>query len=126
MRWSRPLLLCASGLLSALAAGGGTVTAVPLPNPQVPGFNFPESEATILAWSYDLGNNTSGAAAAFANLHLHGWGLWTALTMQTSQLDNGVPLRVFETWYTPQEVDLIPIGAPPAALVSLLRQRSVL
>jgi hypothetical protein len=126
MKCSRALLLCVTGLSSALAAGGGTITAVPLPNPQITGFNFPESEATILTWAYDLGNNTPGAAAAFTNLHLHGWGLWAALTMQTSQLDNRMPLRVFETWYTPQEVDQIPIGSSPASLTSLPRQRSTL
>jgi hypothetical protein len=107
-----------------MAAGGGTpVTAVPLPNPNIAGFNFPESEATLLGWSYALGNNTPGSAEAFASLHLHGWGLWAALTMPTSQIDNGERLRVFETWYTPQEMDQIPIGSSPAALTSLTRQR---
>ncbi|HEY5078883.1 MAG TPA: hypothetical protein VII43_03510 [Opitutaceae bacterium] len=102
------------------------MTAVPLPNPQIPGFNFPESEATILGWSYDLGNNTPGAAAAFTNLHLHGWGLWAALTMQTSQVDNRAPLRVFETWYTPQEADQIPLGSSSSALALLPRRRSAI
>jgi hypothetical protein len=126
MRWTSPLLFCATGLLSALAAGGGTITAVPLPNPQIPGFTFPESEATLLGWSYEVGNNTSGAATAFANLNLHGWGLWAALTMQTSQVDDGERLRVFETWYTPQEVDQIPSKSTVAALPLLKRQRAVL
>ena len=126
MKWTRPLLFSAAGLLSVLAAGGGTLTAVPLPNPQVPGFTFPESEATILGWTYDLGNNTPGAPAAFTNLNVHGWGLWTALTMQTAQVDDGERLRVFETWYSPQEVDQIPAQSKVGALPLLRRQRSVL
>ena len=126
MKWSRVVLFLAAGLASALGAAGGTVTAVPLPNPRITGFNFPESEATILGWTYDLGNNTPGAAAAFTSLNLHGWGLWAALTMQTSQIDNRMPLRVFETWYTPQEADQIPAGSGPAALALLPRHRSAL
>ena len=48
-------------------------------------------------------------------MYTHGWGLWTALTLQTSQVDNGDRLRVFETWYTPQEIAELPGGSIPAA-----------
>jgi hypothetical protein len=90
------------------------VTAVPLPNPQVPGFNFPESEATILGWITAAGAGTAAAGAATQSMQLHAWGLWTALTMETSQVDAGQKMRVFETWYTPQEVSDIPTLAQAA------------
>jgi hypothetical protein len=114
MRCNRALLACAAALLPAFAAGGGAITAVPLPDPQVPGFHFPESEATILTWVHEVGTGAPGAATASANIYTHGWGLWTALTMQTSQVDNGDRLRVFETWYTPQEIAEQPGGTVPA------------
>jgi hypothetical protein len=94
------------------------VTAVRLPDPQVPGFHFPESEATVVTWVQQMESGTPAAAAAFNNIHVHGWGLWTALTMPTAQVDAGDRLRVFETWYTPQEIDAIPkpgTVAPAAA-----------
>jgi hypothetical protein len=104
MRCHKALLACASGLLAAFRAAGA-VTAVALPNPQVPGFQFPESESTIVNWVYQMGNGApADAASAFENIHLHGWGLWTALTMPTAQVDNRQTLRVFETWFTPQEL----------------------
>ena len=110
-----------------MPAAMGTVTVVPLPNPQVPGFNFPESEGTIVNWVYEMGNGSpADAATAFENINLHGWGLWTALTMETSQVDNGQPLRVFETWFTPQELAAGPNVANPAFLERLPRTRSPL
>src|ERR1017187_1637673 len=100
MKCHKVLLAWASSLLSALPAGAGT--AVLLANPQVPGFRFPESEATIVNWVYEMGTGPpADAATAFENMNLHGWGLWTALTMETAQVDNGQKLRVFETWFTP-------------------------
>ncbi len=130
MRCSRAPLVWTAAILSALPAGGGTITAVPLPDPQVPGFHFPESEATIVTWVHDMGTGAPGAQAAFTNIYTHGWGLWTALNMQTSQVDNGDRLRVFETWYTPQEIAEQPGGtapaAPPVPLVSRRRQRAPL
>jgi hypothetical protein len=104
MRFSRVPLVWAAGLGSALLAGGGTINVVPLPDPQVPGFHFPESEATVLTWVHSLGAGGADAPAAFTNIYTHGWGLWTALTLPTSQVDGNERLRVFETWYTPQEI----------------------
>ncbi len=115
------------GLLWALPAGAGAITAVPLPDPQVPGFHFPESEATVVTWVRELGaGSPDSAAAAFKNINLHGWGLWTALTLQTAQVDNGERLRVFETWFTPQEVDAQPKAAGAASLRAMPRLRSPL
>jgi len=105
--------------------------AVGLPDPKVPGFQFPESEATILTWVHAMGSGSPEAAAASNNVILHGWGLWTALTLETSQIDNGDPLRVFETWYTPQEIDPQPTvngqaAAPVAAALLAPRHRAAL
>src|ERR1035438_10817879 len=68
MKCHKVLLAWASSLLSALPAGA--VTAVLLPNPQVPGFRFPESEATIVNWVYEMGNGPpADAATAFENMN---------------------------------------------------------
>jgi hypothetical protein len=121
-----PLVWAACSLL-ALPSGRGAVTAVPLPNPQVPGFNFPESESTIVNWVYEMGNGApADAATAFENIHVHGWGLWTALTMETAQIDNGQKLRVFETWFTPQELASGPNTASPLQVLRPQRTRSAL
>jgi len=116
----------ALGLLAA-APCAAAFTAVPLPDPQVPGFHFPESESTIVNWVYEMGNGTQAdAATAFENIHVHGWGIWTALTMETAQTDNGQNLRVFETWFTPQELSGVQNTPLPAALRGLPRVRSPL
>jgi len=125
MRCPRSTLACALGLLGALPAGA--VTAVPLPDPHVPGFHFPESESTIVSWVYEMGNGSPGdAATAFENIHLHGWGIWTALTMETAQVDARQRLRVFETWFTPQELSGGQNTPLPAALLGTARPRSAL
>ena len=108
------------GMSSALQAQNG---AVPLPDPKIPGFKFPESESTIMDWVFtwttngsSLPPNEAPAATekAYANVHLHGWGIWTALTTETEQTFEGQKLRVFETWPTPD--DLIAAGAKPDGL----------
>jgi hypothetical protein len=123
MKCSKALTLWTTCVLSTLPLGAGAIRAVPLPNPQVPGFSFPESEATIVTWVNQMESGSPSATTAFNNIHLHGWGLWTALTMQTSQVDSGQRLRVFETWYTPQELSFqqnsVPVPLPT-------RQRSPL
>jgi len=99
--------VCARGATAALTTKAplSTVTPAALPDPQIPGFKYPESEATILGWVYDLENGSPAlAAAAFEKINLHGWGLWSAVTMETNQVQNGQKLRVFETWSTPQEL----------------------
>jgi hypothetical protein len=127
MRCRKLLFFWAAVFLPTLQAGAGIVRAVPLPNPQVAGFHFPESEATVLGWVYQMGNGApADAATAFENIHLHAWGLWTAVTLETAQVDNGQPLRVFETWFTPQELENGPSLASAAQPVSAPRARSVL
>ncbi len=131
---ARPAIL--AGLWWALTAFAPAIEPVPLPDPQIPGFHFPESEATIVNWVFDLGNGSESAAApqAFENIVLHGWGLWTALTQPTGQVYAGQRLRVFETWITPEELaapaapaDARPVTGRPAgpqrrALLRILDQ----
>jgi len=127
MRCRRSLPVWALGLLAAAPCGAAAFTAVPLPDPQVPGFRFPESESTIVNWVYEMGNGApADAATAFENIHLHGWGIWTALTMETAQMDTGQRLRVFETWFTPQELSGVQNTPLPAALRGMPRPRSPL
>ncbi len=68
---------------------------VPLPDPGIKGYSFPEPEDTILKWVND--NNQHA-------INLHAWGLWTALTSETDEIYAGQKLRVFETWLTPQDI----------------------
>jgi hypothetical protein len=72
-----------------------SITPVPLPNPNIPGFTFPEDSAVINTW---LKNNDS------AKIVQHGWGLWTALNMNSGQQYNNEQLRIFETWFTPADI----------------------
>lgn len=76
-----------------------------LPEPEIAGFSFPESEATLTGWitAMTRGNASTGVSAA-ERIYRHGWGLWTAVTMETAQQYEGQRLRVFETWLTPEEL----------------------
>lgn len=72
------------------------VQPVPLPNPGIPGFTFPEDSATIDKWVQQQ---------AARSINLHGWGIWTALTAPTNETYGPDKLRVFETWHSKAEVD---------------------
>ena len=72
------------------------VTPVPLPNPGIAGYKFPEDSATIDKWVQ---------ARQTAAINLHGWGIWTALTTMTDETYAGDKLRVYETWHTKAEVN---------------------
>jgi mono/diheme cytochrome c family protein len=99
-----------------------------LPNPLIPGFQFPESEATITGWTTEMsrGPTAAGAAGAAERIHLHGWGLWAALTMETAQMYEGQRLRVFETWLTPDDLTEYPGLRSVYALAQLPRRRTPL
>src|SRR5262245_14447460 len=73
----------------------GAIKPVPLPDPKIKGFKFPEAENTIIGWTKD---------SKQAEINLHGWGIWTALNMQSGEKLNGQELRVFETWISPQQL----------------------
>jgi hypothetical protein len=55
---------------------------------------FPESETTINQWVY--GGNEE-------KIHQHAWGIWAGLTSQVAMVD-GMPVRAFETWSTPNDM----------------------
>lgn len=89
------------------------ITPVPLPDPGVPGFKLPEAEATILGWVTQMTSGTDPQGEAFNKVHLHGWGMWAALTQETDQVFEGQKLRVFETWVTPEDLLALPPGPGP-------------
>src|ERR1700730_1340982 len=112
-------LSTALSILVLLTAGrtNAQFVAVPLPDPKIPGFQFPEAESTIVDWVFQASNKTPSGPQSFAKIHLHGWGIWTALTMETDQVFDGQKLRTFETWPTPQDVMAAPPNAKGAALM---------
>jgi hypothetical protein len=113
------------GTVSLLATSArAQLVAVPLPDPKVLGFHFPESEAQIIQWVDEMSRSPDPkkAKAAFDSVHLHGWGIWTALTTETNQVINGQKVRVFETWYTPD--DLPSAGGQMSRLKAIQRGRS--
>jgi hypothetical protein len=119
------LLFC--GLASTGQTAMAQIKAVPLPDPQIPGYRFPESEATILNWIKASSNSADAAKAAEASrkIALHGWGIWTSLTAETNQVYQGQKIRVFETWFTPEDLTAGPDGGA-AAVAAPARGRSPL
>ncbi len=77
------------------------------PNLNIPNFNYPEPEATIVKWTE---TDNQGLIV------LHAWGIWTGLTQKTTETFNGQPLLVFETWNDP--ADLFAQGAGGTAVVT--------
>src|SRR5450755_1354895 len=68
-------------------ATAGQFQPVPLPDPGIPGYKFPEMGDTIVGWTK---NNNQQA------IDLHAWGLWASLTKESDQVANGQKLLVFE------------------------------
>ncbi len=104
LRHGAAALGLALGAASLWAAG--TISPENTPDPLVPGFQFPEGAATLSGWITDMirGEPLPAAVSAAERLHAHGWGLWTALTLETGQVYEGQRLRVFETWLTPEDL----------------------
>jgi hypothetical protein len=71
------------------------IKPIPMPDPMIPGYRFPEDEATIIGWN--KANNQK-------DINLHGWGIWTALTLPSGEKFNGQELGVFETWLSPKDL----------------------
>jgi hypothetical protein len=69
---------------------------VPLPDPRIEGFSFPETEEAIVGWTKSNDEK---------KIDLHAWGIWTALTQETSEEFEGQTLRVFETWADPSDLE---------------------
>ena len=106
-------MMLTAGLAAALRAAGPIFPA-PLPEMRIPGFRFPETEATLTSWVAAMTRERADRPAATANIQLHGWGLWAAVTAETAQSYEGQPLRVFETWQTPQELAVISTASASA------------
>ncbi len=104
-------------LLLAVAGRAQPLVAERLPDPRIPSFRFPESEATLTRWVTEAtrGVTAETRAGATAKIHLHGWGLWTALTADSSQFSDGQRLKIFETWLTPDDLT----GSPAPVLRSI-------
>jgi hypothetical protein len=66
--------------------------AVPLGDPQIPGFSFPTPETTIDGWGY-------AKPMLHDSMYYHSWGIWMGLTMPSGETLEGQALRVFETWF---------------------------
>lgn len=117
-----------AGAAALPALRGQQIVPAAVPDPGIPGFRFPESEATLTGWITEM---TRGAAAGVAptttaKILLHGWGLWTALTMETPQSYEAQRLRVFETWQTQEDLISQPNLRKVGALSQLPRQRAPL
>lgn len=80
------------------SSSGGTIKPVPLPDPKIQGYTYPEDSLVINNW---INNNNDDSIA------LHGWGIWTSLNMASGQRYEGQELRVFETWLTPQDMQAL-------------------
>ncbi len=70
-------------------------SALPMPDPGIPGFTFPEDSNTVNGWL---------AAEDWSAIHRHAWGLWTGLTAVVNPDCQGNTLRAFETWATPADI----------------------
>ena len=117
LRWfAVPLSVLAVGCPDADSNANVTVlsdssfNAVPLRDPGIPGFHMPEPESTVVGWAAD--------PDSAAPMSLHMWGLWTALTAMTDETYLGEPLRVFETWYTPDDIKASETSGAPLTAVS--------
>src|SRR5271168_379925 len=77
------------GAAPAAQPADGGVAPVTLPDPGIPGFKFPEDEATILTW---VKNNDQHS------INKHTWGIWTALNMPSGESFEGQDLSVLQTW----------------------------
>ena len=98
---------CAFMMFSGLSAAA----PVPLPDPGIKGYKFPEDKDTLMHWV-----NADKAA----QIHLHGWGIWTSLTAPSGQAEFGMPnVPVYLTWLSPAEIaDLPQTAAGPAAVTT--------
>ncbi|MEY4940370.1 MAG: hypothetical protein RIQ93_2105 [Verrucomicrobiota bacterium] len=88
------------------AAQAQSIQLEPLPDLRIPGYRFPENEATLTRWIMAMSRSSTATVVdhASAKIHLHGWGLWTALTSLSAQSSGGQRLRVFESWMTADEL----------------------
>jgi hypothetical protein len=99
------LILGASLLVAGMAVGLGTAQAqtptsygAPMGNPNIPGYNFPEDQTTLLNW---INNQPANSG----QIYTHGWGIWASLTMGSGQSAFGIAnAPVYMTWLSPNEI----------------------
>lgn len=68
------------------------ITPANFPDLGLPNFNFPEDSNTLNGWIYN--DDTD-------QIYTHVWGIWKGITQETGQSVGQQPLRVYETWLTP-------------------------
>ncbi|MFN0216936.1 MAG: hypothetical protein ACKVT2_21980, partial [Saprospiraceae bacterium] len=116
MKNSISLFVCIVALLAVLAncgdpkpkpsdpkidpASSSTFSPVKMPSslPGMTGWKFPEDSVTVDRW---ISQNDTKA------IYQHAWGVWDALTSPSGEKFNKETLLVFETWYTPEDVQNI-------------------
>lgn len=85
-----------------LSENEATFQAVEMPTTLANGDPFPTDSSVINGWLQKAtvvdGLETNPKVIG------HAWGLWQALTEVTTQQFEGRNLRLYETWYTPQDV----------------------
>lgn len=75
-------------------------TPVPLPDPGIKDYSFPENKEKLMKW-IDAGSSNE--------IYLHGWGLWTSLTTASGQNEYGLTnVPVYLTWLSPSEIAALP------------------
>src|SRR3954467_10902815 len=91
----------------AITISANAVAApVPLPDPGIPGYTFPEPKDNLMKW-VNSGNASS--------INLHGWGLWTSLTAPSGQSEYGIAnVPVYLTWLSPGEIAALTQPSPAA------------
>ena len=92
------LLWCCNQPEEKATATVSTFKPVPLPDPGIPGYHFPEDSNLIYKW-IQTGDT--------ASMYKHSWGIWASLTAMSGEKVGGDEMRVFETWYTPNQVYLM-------------------
>jgi len=94
--------LVAAALVPLAITAPAVAHPVPLPDPGIAGYKFPEDKDTLMGWVNQ---------AKAERIRLHGWGLWTALTAPSGQAEFGLPdVPVYLTWLSPEEIAALPVS----------------
>ncbi len=78
--------------------------AVPMPAKLITGDPFPTDSNTINGWVAKSTVNPKTNLEENKDIINHGWAIWQALVEVTDQVNNDQPLRRFETWFTPADI----------------------
>lgn len=99
----------AFSIMALALSGMAAARPVPLPDPAIPGYHFPEKKQTLMHWiNAPTVKNTR-------SVELHGWGIWASLTAPSGQNEFGLTnVPVYLTWLTPAEIRDLPKAAADA------------